>query len=145
MLNVPYTFELNAAGFVPSRYDNHIRRTLTSMRGQYHDAAAYEAMLAEGVDRLVARTGNGARLKQHLLASHSFAADAGRIAMDAGVGRLVLHHLIPADDPAIGPADWERAVRETWSGPLTIGRDGLLVEFGAGRQQEPQAAMGGRE
>lgn len=109
------------------------------------DILVHEAMLAEGVDRLVARTGNGARLKQHLLASHSFAADAGRIATGAGVGRLVLHHLIPADDPAIGQADWERAVRETWSGPLTIGRDGLLVEFGAGRQQEPQAAMGGRE
>lgn len=97
------------------------------------DILVHEAMLAEGVDRLVARTGNGARLKQHLLASHSFAADAGRIATDAGVGRLVLHHLIPADDLAIGPADWEGAVRETWSGPLTIGCDGLLVEFGAGR------------
>lgn len=48
MLDLPYTFELNAPGFVPSRYDNHIRRTLTSMRGQYHDAAAYEAMLADG-------------------------------------------------------------------------------------------------
>ena len=47
MLDLPYTFELNAPGFVPSRYDNHIRRTLTSMRGQYHDTAAYEAMLAE--------------------------------------------------------------------------------------------------
>lgn len=97
------------------------------------DILVHEAMLAKGVDRLVARTGNGARLKEHLLASHSFAADAGRIATDAGVGRLVLHHLIPADDPEIVPADWERAVRETWSGPLTIGSDGLLVEFGADR------------
>lgn len=46
MLDLPYIFELNAPGFVPSRYDNHIKRTLTSMRGQYHDTAAYEAMLA---------------------------------------------------------------------------------------------------
>jgi ribonuclease BN (tRNA processing enzyme) len=97
------------------------------------DILVHEAMLAEGVDRLVARTGNGARLKEHLLASHSFAADAGRIATEAGVGRLVLNHLIPADDPSVGQADWERAVRETWSGPLTVGRDGLLVEFGADR------------
>ncbi len=48
MLDLPYTFELNAPGFVPSRYDNHIKRTLTSMRGQYHDTAAYEALLAGG-------------------------------------------------------------------------------------------------
>lgn len=48
MLDLPYSFELSAPGFVPSRYDNHIKRTLTSMRGQYHDTAAYETMLAGG-------------------------------------------------------------------------------------------------
>lgn len=94
------------------------------------DVLVHEAMLLEGVERLVARTGNGARLRQHLLASHSFAAEAGRIATEAEVGRLVLHHLIPADDPEIGEADWESAVRAAWGGPLTIARDGLSVEFG---------------
>ena len=33
-----------------------------------------------------------------LLASHTLAADAGRIAAEAGVRHLVLNHLIPADD-----------------------------------------------
>ncbi|MCR5858557.1 MBL fold metallo-hydrolase [Mesorhizobium sp. J428] len=107
------------------------------------DVLVHEAMLADGVERLVARTGNGARLREHLLVSHSFAADAGRIATEAGVGRLVLNHLIPADDPAITPDHWVRAVRETWQGPLTIARDGLLVEFGtAGRDNEEPAAGG---
>lgn len=46
MIDLPFTFELNAPGFKPSRYDNHIVRTLTSMRGQYQDTAAYEAKLA---------------------------------------------------------------------------------------------------
>ncbi|RUU49332.1 MBL fold metallo-hydrolase, partial [Mesorhizobium sp. M2C.T.Ca.TU.002.02.1.1] len=59
--------------------------------------------------------------------SHSLAEQAGRIASDAGVRRLVLNHLIPADDPAIGEADWVAAVRKTWSGDLTIARDGLVV------------------
>ena len=93
------------------------------------DILVHEAMLEEGVERLVARTGNGARLKEHLLASHSFAEEAGRIATDAGVKRLVLNHLIPADDPAIGEADWMAAVRKTWSGHLTIARDGLVVQL----------------
>lgn len=93
------------------------------------DILVHEAMLAEGVDRLVARTGNGARLKEHLLASHSFAGDAGRIATAAGVGRLVLNHLIPADDPAIGAADWVAATRKSWAGALTIASDGLVVEI----------------
>jgi ribonuclease BN (tRNA processing enzyme) len=89
----------------------------------------HEAMLEEGVDRIVARTGNGTRLREHLLASHTLAADAGRIASEAGVGHLVLHHLIPADDPGIVEAHWIDAVRASWSGPLTIGRDGFSLDL----------------
>ena len=91
------------------------------------DILVHEAMLEEGIERLVAKTGNGARLKDHLLASHSFAEEAGRIASDAGVKRLVLNHLIPADDSEIGEADWTEAVRKTWGGDLTIASDGLVV------------------
>ncbi|RWM21615.1 MBL fold metallo-hydrolase [Mesorhizobium sp.] len=94
------------------------------------DILVHEAMLEAGVERLVARTGNGARLREHLFASHSLAEEAGSIATDAGVKRLVLNHLIPADDPQIGEADWTAAVRKTWSGGLTIARDGLVVELG---------------
>jgi ribonuclease BN (tRNA processing enzyme) len=93
------------------------------------DILVHEAMLEKGVERLVARTGNGARLREHLFASHSLAGEAGRIASDAGVRRLVLNHLIPADDPEIGEADWIAAVRKTWSGDLTIARDGLVVQL----------------
>jgi ribonuclease BN (tRNA processing enzyme) len=95
------------------------------------DILVHEAMLAQGIERLVARTGNGTRLREHLLASHSFAGEAGRIATDAGVRELVLNHLIPADDPEIGEADWIVAARKTWAGALTIARDGLVVGIGA--------------
>ncbi|MER8466028.1 MBL fold metallo-hydrolase [Mesorhizobium sp. M1396] len=97
------------------------------------DILVHEAMLEQGIERLVARTGNGARLKDHLLASHSFAEEAGRIASDAGVTRLVLNHLIPADDPEIGEAEWIAAVRKTWAGDLTIARDGLVVELSSAK------------
>ncbi|MER9964261.1 MBL fold metallo-hydrolase [Mesorhizobium sp. M0045] len=98
------------------------------------DVLVHEAMLEEGIERLVAKTGNGARLREHLLASHSFAEEAGRIASDAGVKRLVLNHLIPADDPEIDEADWIAAVRKTWAGDLTIARDGLVV----GLEHDPE-------
>ena len=91
------------------------------------DILVHEAMLEAGVDRLVARTGNGARLRQHLMASHTLAGDAGRIAAAAGVKHLVLHHLVPADDPLVTEGHWIEAVRKSWPGPLTIGRDGLVV------------------
>ncbi|KJS08755.1 MAG: hydrolase [Hoeflea sp. BRH_c9] len=89
------------------------------------DILVHEAMHPDGVDRLVARTGNGERLKQHLLASHTMAADVGRIATEANAAHLVLNHLVPADDPLITETDWTGQVRTTWDGRLTIGRDGL--------------------
>ncbi|QGG90689.1 MBL fold metallo-hydrolase [Agrobacterium sp. MA01] len=91
------------------------------------DILVHEAMLPEGLDSIVRRTGNGARLREHLVASHSFAADAAQIATKAGVGMLVLNHLIPADDPAFTEDDWRAAVASHWTGPLIIGRDGFAI------------------
>ncbi len=94
---------------------------------RHADVLVHEAMLPEGLDSIVSRTGNGARLREHLIASHSFAADAGRIASDAGVGLLVLNHLIPADDPAFTEQHWRDAIAPHWTGPLVVGRDGLAI------------------
>ena len=91
------------------------------------DVLVHEALLPAGVDALVARSNGGDKLRQHINASHSTAAEAGMIAHQARVGRLVLHHLVPADDPAFGPADWAEAVRETWQGALDIGHDGMVI------------------
>jgi ribonuclease BN (tRNA processing enzyme) len=101
------------------------------------DILVHEAMLEQGIDRLVARTGNGARLRQHLLASHTLAADAGRIATEAGAKHLVLNHLIPADDPEFGEADWIAAVRPTWRGPLSVACDGLTIPLPAAASDQP--------
>jgi ribonuclease BN (tRNA processing enzyme) len=98
------------------------------------DILVHEAILAEGVERLVALTGNGARLREHLHASHTFAEDAARIAAAANVGHLVLHHLIPADDPDIREEQWVAAVRGNWDGALTIGCDGLVLPLPALRE-----------
>ncbi len=94
------------------------------------DLLVHEAMLTEGVDALVARVPNGGeRLRQHILRSHTTAKDAGRIATEAGVGRLALNHLIPDGIPGYGEEKWEEAVRRTWSGPLSIGFDGLTIDL----------------
>src|ERR1700687_6046111 len=52
------------------------------------DVLVHEALYVAWVDRLVARTKNGATLKKHLLESHTVAEDVGRIA--AGGGGQVL-------------------------------------------------------
>jgi ribonuclease BN (tRNA processing enzyme) len=104
------------------------------------DILVHEAMLEAGVDRLVERTGNGERLRAHLMASHTLAADVGRIATAARVSRLVLHHLIPADDPEFTEKHWREALRASWEGPLTIGRDGLTLAIEQAKAPEDARA-----
>lgn len=91
------------------------------------DVLIHEAMLPAGVEEIVRRTGLGDRLRAHLHASHSTAAEAAEIARAAGAGRLVLNHLIPADDPRFTEADWLAACAAVWNGPVTLGRDGLEI------------------
>jgi ribonuclease BN (tRNA processing enzyme) len=93
------------------------------------DLLVHEAMLTHGVDALMARMTNGdERLRTHILRSHTDAAEAGRIATEAGVGHLALNHFVPDGIPGFTETDWETAVRQTWSGPLTLGRDGMRIE-----------------
>jgi ribonuclease BN (tRNA processing enzyme) len=93
------------------------------------DILVHEAMLPAGVEAIVRKTGLGDALRAHLANSHSTAEQAGAIARDAGVRRLVLHHLIPADDPAFTGRDWLDAVASVWDGPVTVGWDGMEMEF----------------
>ncbi|MEL7430103.1 MAG: MBL fold metallo-hydrolase [Pseudomonadota bacterium] len=92
------------------------------------DLLVHEAMLTNGVEALAKRVGNGDdRLVRHLMASHSPAEEVGRLASKAGVRHLAVNHLIPCDDPDFTDPDWETAIRSTWSGRLTIGKDGLHI------------------
>ena len=49
--------------------------------------------------------------------------------LEAGVGRLALNHFVPDGIPGFGEEKWREAVRRTWSGPLSIGFDGLTIEL----------------
>lgn len=47
MRDNPFTFGISLPGGIPTEYDNHIVRRLSSMKGQYADQRSYEAMLAK--------------------------------------------------------------------------------------------------
>jgi len=91
------------------------------------DLLVHEAMLPEGIEAIVQKTGLGDRLRAHLHASHTVVEDAARIAAAAGVGRLALNHLIPVDDPRFTESDWVSRVASVWDGPVTVGRDRLEI------------------
>ncbi|MGQ0567152.1 MAG: MBL fold metallo-hydrolase [Gemmobacter sp.] len=78
------------------------------------------AALAEGTDTPWAQARDG------LMLGHAPADQVGRLARVARAGRLVLHHLIPGTDAS--PQDWAAQVAAGgWTGPLTVGRDGVEV------------------
>lgn len=52
MNDIPVPFDLQGPDYIPSRFDNHIQRRLSDMRGQYLDQEAYRSQLAAG-DRLL--------------------------------------------------------------------------------------------
>jgi ribonuclease BN (tRNA processing enzyme) len=83
------------------------------------DLLIHEAMYLPGVDQLA--DGN-ARLKEHLLRSHSTTEQVGMVAERSGVKKLVLSHLVPAF-PSISDEMWLRGVRKSFKGEAVVGRD----------------------
>ena len=47
MTDLPFTFTLPHPELIPSHYDHHISRTLSSLKGQFLDQDAYAQMLAK--------------------------------------------------------------------------------------------------
>lgn len=94
------------------------------------DLLIHEAMLEEALGPLMARIGNADyRLMKHWLRSHTLASDAAKIAKQANVKALALHHLIPSDDPDFTVEHWEKAVRPNWDGIFHLGHDGMRIDL----------------
>ncbi len=87
------------------------------------DVLVHDALYLPGVDRLVARVPNAPALRESILSHHTSAEDAGKLAQAAGVGTLVLSHLVPPDDPAITDQMWVDAARTHYSGRIVVGHD----------------------
>jgi glucose-6-phosphate isomerase, archaeal len=47
MTDLPRSVFIQAGQIRPDQFDTHIKRSLSSMKGQYHDRAAYDSMLAK--------------------------------------------------------------------------------------------------
>ena len=107
-------------------------RYLPSLAGfaKNSDVLVHEALLAKGLDHVLAKTRTGDdRLKNHLLTAHSFAEQAGQIAAAANVGHLVLNHLIPPERNICNDANWQAETRRSFDGRCSVGHDGMEIEF----------------
>lgn len=91
------------------------------------DVLVHSVMYPAGIDRLVGRVSNAAKLKESILAHQTSAEEAGRIAQAAGVKTLVLSHFVPADDPRITEQMWIDAAQSRFRGKVIMGRDLLEI------------------
>jgi glucose-6-phosphate isomerase, archaeal len=48
MSDLPFTFDLPMPSEIPSHFDNHVKRQLSALKGQFLDQVAYEKILAQG-------------------------------------------------------------------------------------------------
>jgi ribonuclease BN (tRNA processing enzyme) len=87
------------------------------------DVLVHEALYVPGLERLLQRNPNAARLRDHILASHTATEDVGRVAAAAQVGTVVLSHLVPGDDASITDEMWAAGVRRHYGGEVVVGRD----------------------
>jgi ribonuclease Z len=86
------------------------------------------AAAARGADLLVHEcTFGDAEADRAVETTHSTAREAGRMAREAGVARLVLTHLSTRYDTVPGPL-LEQAAQE-YAGPIDVARDGLVLEM----------------
>ena len=88
------------------------------------DLLIHEAIYAPAIDRMGGEA--APTLRDHLRRSHSVTEDVGLVAARAGVKKLVLSHLVPAD-PSITDEMWLAGVRRNFAGEAVVGRDLMEV------------------
>lgn len=87
------------------------------------DVLVHEILYMPGLEKLLSRVPNAAKLKEHIVASHTVPEDVGRVAAAAGVKTVVLTHFVPGDDPSITDEQWTEGVRKHFGGRIVVGKD----------------------
>src|SRR5258708_5586935 len=87
------------------------------------DVLVHECLYLPAVDRLVAKTKNGATLKKHLLDTHTTTQTLAPIPPPPNVKVLLLSHFVPGDDPLVTDDNWTEGVKKNFSGRIILAKD----------------------
>jgi ribonuclease BN (tRNA processing enzyme) len=85
---------------------------------------AFDAMVAGG-----AFAGVEEGVWEHILGTHATPAQVGRMAAEAGVGKVVLNHFAPGALNELPDSTYQQGVGQNYSGPVVVGKDGMAVEI----------------
>ena len=100
------------------------------------DILVHEVIDLDWMAHRVRHLPNRDAILSHLGSAHTTSDQAGTIASKAGVGMLVLSHLVPGDGE-LTDEEWEAKVQPHFAGPVICGRD--LDELALGASASPQA------
>jgi len=133
---VGYRFDYGGRSVVVSgdtRKSSNLQHFAQGVDLLIHEALAPEmvALITRGAE--AAGRDNLATITRDIVGYHTSPVEAAEIARDAGVGHLLYNHIVPP--LLIAPLEdlFVEGVGDVYDGPLTIGRDGTLVEMDAGR------------
>jgi ribonuclease BN (tRNA processing enzyme) len=101
--------------------DTNVSESLIKLAGGA-DVLVHEVIYVPLLETLLKMDANATRLRQHLIASHTSTEDVGRVAAAAGVGTLVLSHLVPGDAD-ISDDTWAEGARRHFKGRIIVGAD----------------------
>ncbi len=88
------------------------------------DVLVHEVMYLPALEEILKGSPDAAKLRAHLLASHTVCEDVGKIAAQAEVGTLVLTHFVPGGDQIrVSDLQWTEDIRKHYHGPIIVGRD----------------------
>ena len=122
VVDYAYRFDTPDRSFVFSGDTRPSEALIALARGA--DVLVHEAMLPSALGTIT--DGNAPRLMDHLLRSHTTTEELGRVAQAAGVGTVVLSHLVPAL-PTITDDMWIEGVRRHYRGRIIVGRDMMEI------------------
>jgi ribonuclease BN (tRNA processing enzyme) len=86
--------------------------------------------MRQGFERMIAQgmyAENPEGVWKHIVDTHTSTEDAGRMAAEAGVGTLVLTHLLPGALQELPDERYVEGVRRHFDGPVVVGKDLLVI------------------
>ena len=94
------------------------------------DVLIHEVMLERGIDELCEKLkAVKPNLKEHLLHSHTYAGDVGKIASAAKAKHLVLNHYVPSGISNYSSEEFVDSASRNFDGKITAGFDGCVINF----------------
>lgn len=106
-----------------------LRRQATGADILLHEALQPEMLQIMHDAALRAGQTNAAQLTSDILTYHTFPEEVARIARDARVRHVVLHHFLPQVPMRILHAAFLGDAREIFRGPITMGVEGMLLSL----------------